>query len=180
MVYSSVFKQREVVPMNRIDVENVQNWLIRMINDPLSKILLENSQLTKIQLETLLIDLLSERVLDKKIDYTAKSSIRLKDKKISRGAFNRTLQQARRNMVRSVMTILLLGYLGALETPSLSPFLEASNKLEIYIQEYEQVRLKVKNNSFSEDLTKSLLILQNNLKNELYNLISPRNAFYIP
>lgn len=164
--------------MNRNDFENVQNWLIRMINDPLSKILLENSQLTKIQLETLLIDLLSERILDKKIDYTTKSSVRL-NKKISRGAFNRTLQQARINMIRSVMTILLLGYLGVLETPSLSPFLEASNKLGNYIQEYNIVRLKVKNNSSDENLTKSLFILQENLKNELYNLISPKKTLNI-
>lgn len=166
--------------MNRNDFENVQNWIIRMINDPLSKILLENSQLTKIQLETLLIDLLTERILDRKIDYTVKSSIRIKDKKISRGAFNRTLQQARMNMIKSVMTILLLGYLGVLETPSLSPFLEASNKLENYIQEYDTLRTKIKNSSSSENLSKSLIVLQENLKNELYNLISPRKTLNIP
>ena len=161
--------------MSTNDIENVQNLIKRMINDPLSKILLENSQLTKIQLETLLIDLLTEGLLDKKIDYTVKSSIRIKNTKISRGAFNRTLQQARINMIRSVMTILLLGYLGILETPSLSPFLEASNKLENYIREYKALR----NGSSNENLSKFLIVLQENLKNELYNLISPRKTLNI-
>ena len=51
--------------------------------------------------------------------------------KISRGSFNRTLKQARGNVAESVHTVLLLGWSGLLESPSLAPFLEASERLRI-------------------------------------------------
>ncbi len=51
--------------------------------------------------------------------------------KISRGAFNRTLQQARQNIAESVHTVLLLGWSGLLDSPSLAPFVEASERLRI-------------------------------------------------
>ena len=73
---------------------------------------------------------------DRKVSYLDKVKMRTFNKKISRGSFNRTLQQARCNMVKSILTVLLLGYIGLLETPSLSPFLEASNKLNEYIKDF--------------------------------------------
>lgn len=160
--------------MSANDIETVQNWIKGIINDPLSKILLDNSQLTKIQLETLLIDILADRILDKKFNYTKKSMMRISHKKISRGAFNRTLQQARKNMIRSIMTVLLLGYLGILETPKLSIFLEMSNKLENYIHEYSKFRTRSKRDLEYENFSKTLMILKENLKNELNNLITPK------
>ena len=39
--------------------KSVQNWLIRSINDPIVKILSESSNLTRKQLESLLIDFLA-------------------------------------------------------------------------------------------------------------------------
>jgi len=55
--------------------------------------------------------------------------LRRAGRKTSRGAFNRTLQQARTNIAEAVYTVLLLGYGGLLESPSLAPFLEASERL---------------------------------------------------
>src|SRR2546425_1047224 len=49
---------------------------------------------------------------------------------ISRGSFNRTLRQARENVVEAIHTVLLLGYCGLTESPSIAPFLEASERLK--------------------------------------------------
>ena len=44
--------------------EKAQNWLNYVLADPMVKILAKNSHLTKIQLETLLIDVLAENIAD--------------------------------------------------------------------------------------------------------------------
>ncbi len=55
----------------------------------------------------------------------------MRDRKgISRGALNRTLKQARNNISEAIHTILLLGYGGLFESPSLAPFIEASERLK--------------------------------------------------
>ncbi len=109
--------------------ETVQNWLRRSLEDPLAKILASNSHLTSTQLETLLIDVLAENLASKSLKYDEKARLRQTKAAISRGSFNRTLRQAKRNVIQSIYTILLLGYLGALENTSLTPYLEVANKL---------------------------------------------------
>ena len=118
---------------------NVQKWLIRSLNDPIAKILTKNSQLTKTQLETFLIDVLAENLAGKSLRYEEKAKLRLLRTGISRGAFNRTLKQARRNIIQSVYTILLLGYLGVFEDTRLDPYLEAANKLQAYMSAYREI-----------------------------------------
>jgi hypothetical protein len=49
---------------------------------------------------------------------------------ISRGSMNRTLRQARKNTSEAIHTILLLGYGGLFDSPSLAPFVEASERLK--------------------------------------------------
>ncbi len=119
--------------------ESVQKWITRALNDPIVKILAKNSHLTKTQLETLLIDIISENIAGKQLKYDEKAKFRLTKAKISRGAFNRTLKQAQENVTRSVYTILLLGYLGILETAQLDPYIEISNKLQKYIEAYQNM-----------------------------------------
>ena len=157
--------------------KNVQNWIIRTINDPLVKILLENSQFTKIQFETLLIDMLVEKLIDKKLTNKEKAKIRLHDKVISRGSYNRSLQQARQNMNSSIWTVLLLGYVGILNNPSLNPFIETSNKLESYIKEYNYIRNKLKKSPKDENMAEMVVMIQNNLKKALLDIISPGKMF---
>lgn len=99
-----------------------------IMSDPIVKILLENSCLTEVQLETLLIDLYQKENVDE-ISQEMKLTLRRRVK-VSRGAFNRTKRQAMRNVVKSIYTMLLLGYLGLLETPQLEPFMEISGKLK--------------------------------------------------
>ena len=93
--------------------------------------LLVNSQLTVTQLETLLTDSLSA-------DEVHKSQRRLyrpSKSRISRGAYNRTLIQAQNNVIRSIYTILLLGYLGLFDSAALQPFLELSDAIDSYVEE---------------------------------------------
>ncbi len=119
--------------------ENVQIWLTGALNDPIAKILSKNSQLTKTQLETLLIDVLAENIAGKPLKYDEKARLRLTKAKISRGAFNRTLKQSKENVIKSIYTVLLLGYLGIFESTTLDPYLEIANKLNEYLEAHKNI-----------------------------------------
>jgi hypothetical protein len=119
--------------------EGVQSWLISSQNDPITTILAQNSHLTKTQLETLLIDVLADNISGKALKYDEKARLRLTKAKISRGAFNRTLKQAKENVTKSIYTVLLLGYLGIFESTTLDPYLEIANKLQQYIEAYKNM-----------------------------------------
>ena len=119
--------------------ENVQKWLTSSLKDPIVKMLAENSNLTKTQLETILIDILAVNISEKSLKTDEKAKLRLLKEGISRGAFNRTLRQARRNVIQSIYTILLLGYLGVFEDTRLDPFLEVANKLRTYMSAYKDM-----------------------------------------
>ncbi len=119
--------------------ENVQTWLNGSLNDPIVNILAKNSHLTKTQLETMLIDVLSENISGKQLKYDEKARLRLTKAQISRGAFNRTLRQAKENVVKSIYTVLLLGYLGIFEDTTLDPYLEVSNRLHECIAAYKDL-----------------------------------------
>ena len=120
--------------------KRTQNWLNYSLNDPIVKTLSKNSNLTKIQLETLLIDVLAENISDRSLKYDEKAKLRILA--VSRGAFNRSLRQARQNVTQSIYTILLLGYLGILEEISLEPYLEAANKLKTYVNTQRELTKK--------------------------------------
>jgi len=132
------------------------------------KILSKNSNLTKIQIETLLIDVLAENLSDKGLKYEEKAKLRVLA--VSRGAFNRSLRQARQNVTQSIYTILLLGYLGILEEISLDPYLEAANKLKTYISTQRELAKKRPN----EEHIKTVALLHEQLKNSLEELANPR------
>ena len=119
--------------------DTVQTWLNGALNDPIVKILSKNSQLTKTQLETLLIDFLAENIAGKQLNYDEKARLRLTKAKLSRGAFNRTLKQSKENVIKSIYTVLLLGYLGVFETTTLDPYLEIANKLKEYTEAHQDM-----------------------------------------
>jgi hypothetical protein len=102
----------------------------------------------------LLIDVLSENIAGKPLKYDEKARLRLTKAKISRGAFNRTLKQAKENVVKSIYTVLLLGYLGIFESTTLDPYLEIANKLQEYIEAYKSIPNK------SEELNEHLKIIE--------------------
>jgi hypothetical protein len=149
--------------------EGVQPWLISSLNDPITEILSQNSHLTKTQLETLLIDILSENIAGKMLKYDEKARLRLTKAKISRGAFNRTLKQAKENVIKSIYTVLLLGYLGVFESTTLDPYLEIANKLRDYLEAYKN--MPNKSNELSEHL-KSMEIVREELEKCLKQLSS--------
>jgi len=147
-----------------------KKWLERTLEDPLMKILTENSHLTKTQLETLLIDVLVEEMVGKDVGYELKSKMRPSHGGVSRGAFNRTLRQARRNVVRSIYTILLLGYVGVLETTRLSPYLEMSNRLESYMSAYKKLWKSSEDGLTGEEEAKLISKMLEELKSSLEEL----------
>ncbi|MGQ9529955.1 MAG: hypothetical protein ACUVQX_01215 [Candidatus Bathycorpusculaceae bacterium] len=150
--------------------ESVQTWLTSSLNDPIVKMLAKNSHLTKTQLETLLIDILAENISGKQLKYDEKARLRLTKAKISRGAFNRTLKQAKENVIKSIYTILLLGYLGVFEDTSLDPYLEIANKLRDFVETYKSMQ----NNGeeLSEHL-KLIKMIREELENGLKRLANP-------
>ncbi len=152
--------------------EKVQLLIKKSIDDPLVKILAKNSHLTRVQLETLLINILSESISGKKIKYEEKAKLRLTKSKISRGSFNRTLKQAEENVIKSIYTILLLGYLGIFESASLDPYIEASNKIREYVEAHKNMLTNDKNEQLKEQL-KLLKMLREELEESLNYLSKP-------
>ncbi|MEM2968184.1 MAG: hypothetical protein QXJ76_02620 [Candidatus Bathyarchaeia archaeon] len=150
--------------------EGVQAWLKGALNDPITKILYKNSQLTRTQLETLLIDILAENLSGKHLKYDEKANLRLTKAKISRGAFNRTLKQARENVIKSIYTVLLLGYLGIFESTTLDPYLEIANKLKDYVEAYKDMPETDKER---KDHLKVIEIIREELETSLKRLSSP-------
>jgi len=147
--------------------ENVQKWLIRSINDPIVKILAKNSNLTKIQLESLLIDFLAANIAGKTLSNEEKSRLRLSKAEISRGAFNRTLKQARKNVIQSMYTILLLGYLGVFNNTRLDPYLEAASKLHEYVSACKGI---LTNNELADEHLRIVNMLRRELESSLERL----------
>ncbi len=107
-----------------------------VLKEPILKKLQEGSVLSDAQLETLLIDLVVEDSLGSHITYEDKATIRTKhgtkSRGVSRGAFNRTLNQARRNLSRCFYTMLLLAYLGLFELTIFRPFEEVAARIGDY------------------------------------------------
>ena len=150
--------------------DSVQVWLSGALNDPIVQILAKNSQLTKTQLETLLIDVLAENMSGKQLKYDEKANLRLTKAKISRGAFNRTLKQSKENVIKSIYTVLLLGYLGVFESTTLDPYLEIANKLHEYVEAHQGTPNKEEE---LKDHLKVIEIIRTELETSLKRLSSP-------
>jgi hypothetical protein len=150
--------------------EGVQAWLNGALNDPIVEILAKNSHLTKIQLETYLIDVLAENLSGKQLKYDEKSALRLTKAKISRGSFNRTLKQSKENIIKSIYTVLLLGYLGVFESTTLDPYLEIANKLHDYVNAHQDMPGKEEE---LKDHLKVIEIIRKELELSLKRLSSP-------
>lgn len=102
----------------------------QILNDPVTVKLLERSNLTRAQFETLLLDQLGQEMADRPLKRQEMAELSRTESGISRGASNRTLSQAKRNVSTSIHTFLLLGYSGLTDSPSLAPFIEASERLK--------------------------------------------------
>ena len=124
---------------NRLDkkaIKNLTSGTKQVLKEPILKKLQEGSTLSLAQLETLLIDLVVEDNYGSHITYEDKASYRSKSgsrsRGVSRGAFNRTLNQARRNVTRCLYTMLLLAYLGLFDSTVFRPFEVVATRIGDY------------------------------------------------
>jgi len=113
-------------------VDNIKKFIERSFRDPIAGLLLKQSNLTNIQFETLIIDLISKSISD--IELTYKDKTILRSKTVSRGSFSRTLSQARKNIISSIYTILLLSYIGIFEGAPFDDYQILSEKLREYVK----------------------------------------------
>jgi hypothetical protein len=151
--------------------DGAKKWLINISSDPITKALVERSHLTKIQLETFLIDVLVGKTIQKPLTYEKKAKLRLITSGVSRGAFNRTLTQSRNNIIKSIYTIILLGYLGILETPNLEPYIEIANRIQTYTESYRELW---KSKKVSDEHLHIVNMLQNEIEKTLRELSQPK------
>lgn len=144
------------------------------LHEPILKLLIKNSILTEAQLETLLVDLVLEDQFGSHIPYEIKATLRRKKgsraKGVTRGAFNRTLKQARRNLIRCFYTMILLAYLGLLDYTIFRPFEEVASKIGNYRRIREVLSGKV---HLSEEDVESYRITEEAILQSLNELISP-------
>lgn len=101
-----------------------------------------------------------------------KALLRLTKAGISRGAFNRTLRQARKNVIQSIYTILLLGYLGIFDDTRLDQYLEAAGKLKDYVNAYQNI---LSNNDLAAENARIISMLREELEASLEKLSSSKS-----
>jgi hypothetical protein len=111
--------------------EETQKMIQKAFQDPITDLLLKNSNLTKVQFETLMIDLLIDVMSDEKVSFKDKTLFRTK--KVSRGSFSRTLGQARYRVISSIFTIVLLSYVGVYDAKPFEEYQNLSEKLREYL-----------------------------------------------
>jgi hypothetical protein len=106
------------------------DWsLARLKDDKLAKTILENSHLSEVQFASLIIDVLWSTSQPSSGDGGPRSRRR----EVSKGAFNRSLAQARRNVIKSIYTVFLLAYFGLFDSPKLEPFLRLGDEMKTFL-----------------------------------------------
>ena len=104
--------------------------LQKTFKDPITDILLNNANITRIQFETLVIDMLTELISDNKLSLNEKTLFRTNN--VSRGSFSRSLSQARKNVISSIFTIVLLSYIGVFDARPFDEYYVLAEKLKEY------------------------------------------------
>jgi len=119
-------------------IESTKSYVKTIFEDKILLTLLKNSNLTRKQFESLIIDFSLEKMLDKELTMKFKTKLRTDRIKLSRGAFLRTLSQAKINAIRSLYTVLLLGYVGILDSLELEPFIEIAHRIKSYVESVKE------------------------------------------
>jgi len=110
--------------------EDYQKVIKKTFEDPITDILLKNSNLTRIQFETLVIDMLTDIISEKKLSFDEKTLFRSNN--VSRGSFSRSLAQARKNVISSIFSIVLLSYIGVFDSRPFDEYYVLAEKLKEY------------------------------------------------
>lgn len=143
-----------------MSVESYQNIIEKTFQDPLTDLLLKNSHLTRTQFETLIIDLLTDIISDEKVSFNQK--ILFRQKRVSRGSFSRSLAQARKNVVSSIFTVVLLSYMGVFDERPFEEYHVLAGKLKEYATLIESGEFNLDPKSlarFEEELVSGILEL---------------------
>ena len=117
-------------------IKEVKNSIFRVLRDPIIRLLLKSSNLTPIQFETMLIDVIGRINQEKVLSYEEKRKLR--SKTVSRGAFIRTLNQARERVREAIYTILLINYLGILDSSFFDDYQQLFERLREYLRDIEE------------------------------------------
>lgn len=124
-------------------MERYQNILDKTFEDPITDLLLKNSNLTRIQFETIVIDMLIDLMSDKNVTFEQKTFFR--GEMVSRGSFSRSLQQARKNIIKSILTIVLLSYIGVFDERPFDDYVFLAEKLRDYVEMIQATKKNEKN-----------------------------------
>lgn len=149
--------------------EDARRIVRDILSDRIVARLLEWSNLTRAQFETILVDQLGEEMANRALKREEMVRLRQTKPGISRGAFNRTLHQARTNVSEAIHTVLVLGYSGMLESPSLAQFVEASERLRTQTSE-----LKALASSNPSQYSEMVSLLLDDLENAFEALFGRR------
>ena len=134
-MYTTKWFRNEIDPLGGFvvnDTKDLEKTIERTFKDPIAVILLKNSNLTKTQYESLIINYITDYLTDKELNYQNKALLR--SKKVSRGSFSRSLGQARANIISAIYTVLLLMYVGIFETEPFDEYRILSEKLSEYLK----------------------------------------------
>ena len=123
-------------PKDRGELREIKNSISKVLGDPIIRLLLKSSNLTPVQFETILIDIIGRMNQEKVLNYDEKRKLR--SKTVSRGAFIRTLTQARERVRKAIYTILLLSYLGVLDSSFFEDYQQLFERLREYLRDVEE------------------------------------------
>ncbi|MHA1916716.1 MAG: hypothetical protein ACTSUV_00160 [Candidatus Ranarchaeia archaeon] len=153
----------------------------KILGDPITSTLLKNSNLTLIQLETLLINFFVDEIEGYSEKYEVKSQLRKirhnkghntpkKKTGVSRGAYHRVLGQSCSKVIKTIYTITLLAYVGILETPSLEPYLQLVETIRDYL---EDLGINQKSETLTKEDKSHLIIIRKRIIETLNKYIDP-------
>ncbi len=117
--------------MTKKEIQEIKRQVKEFMNNPIINLFYpetdtakgskEWTNLTKIQLETLIVDLVTDEI-NPELGYLERGEIR----SVTKRSFYRTLEQARLNLIRAMFTIMIAAVLNVIDSPRLSDFNELS------------------------------------------------------
>src|SRR5437879_13748909 len=90
--------------------EGTRSVIDETLRDRILSALLQRSNLTKIQFETLLVDQFGHDIANQRLTRSDMAQLRRGQKRISGGSFNTSIRQAPDNVVAAIHTVLRIGY----------------------------------------------------------------------
>ena len=147
---------------------NGQSLIKAFMSDPILKILLKNSNLTETQFETFLISIFANIFMQNGFSYD--EIVHFRSTKVSKGAFNNSLRQARRNIIKALYTILLLSYIGIMDEGPFSEYTLLAGKL----REYRDRCKALVESGDDERARKVIKLVERELRKTLEEMANPK------